>query len=105
MSGPHPTPGAQANAFSKIQSAAQLLQEAVQMLPPMSEEAGKLHKMLADLTKLAPPQQATQGNQVETLRNAMQQAQQQKMMQAIMQRAAAQGGQPGAAPQAPPQAA
>lgn len=73
------------------------------MLPPMSEEAGKLHKMLADLTKIAPPQQATQGNQVETFRNAMQQAQQQRMMQAIMQRAQAQGG--GQPPQPQPEAA
>lgn len=97
ISGPHPSPGATAAAYSKIQAAAKILQEAYSGLDPMGEEAASVLKSIQTLTKIAPPSQASQGVGQETLRNLLQQAQQHQMMGMIQQRA-----QPPQAPQGAP---
>ena len=90
ISGPHPSPGATAAAYSKIQAAAKILQEAYSGLDPMGEEAASVLKSIQTLTKIAPPSQASQGVGQETLRNLLQQAQQNQMMGMIQQKAQAQ---------------
>lgn len=95
ISGPHPSPGATAAAYSKIQAAAKILQEAYSGLDPMGEEAASVLKSIQTLTKIAPPSQGSQGTMQETLRNLLQQAQQNPMMNMI-QRQAPQPPQQGA---------
>jgi hypothetical protein len=96
-------PGANAQAVAQVREAIQMLSATLPQLPVGSEMQTAVAKVVADLSKKFPEQDAAPGVQMSAIRDLAQRAQQQQAMQALMrqQGGGAQGG-PEQQPQQPP---
>jgi hypothetical protein len=83
-----------------VQQAVKILQEAAAKCDPSSDLGQSILQSVQKLGKHAPPNQATQGIQAQTLRNLADKARQQAPLMALM-RSMGQGGAPGGMPGSP----
>lgn len=91
---PTPSPGAEAAAMAKIQTAVKILQEAFSGLPPAGEPGKKVLKAIQQLSEIAPTNQAAPGVGAEALRGLAASAQKQAPLEALMRQMPPAGGAP-----------